>query len=473
MIVWMIGCALVLLICVISSKLLYRFGIPTLLIFLVLGMLCGSDGVVGIYFDNYETAKDLCSVGLVFIMFYGGLGTNWKIAKPVVVPAVLMSTLGVVITAGLIGLFCHFVLHMSFLEGLLVGSVAASTDAAAVFAILRSKKLNFKGGLASLLEIESGSNDPFAYMLTIIVLSFMSGGGQPVWLMLVKQIAGAFLVGFVLAKGTAVLLRRVRFEIEGLYPIFVMAVAVLSYALCEWLGGNGYLSVYIVGIILGNSKILYKKSLIHFFDGISWLMQIILFFTLGLLSFPSHFSQIFVTGISVAVFMILCARPVAVFSILSWFKIPFKQQLLVSWVGLRGAASLVFAIYAVTYDTAIKSDIFHIVFLVALFSVAVQGTLIPKVAKKLNLVDDKTTVLKTFNDYSEEVNTKLVELLVEPGHPWTDKSIMEANIPEEILVVMIKRDGNVVIPKGFTVIQPGDVLVLSGHDFEKVQQAAD
>ncbi len=463
----MIGSAIVLLICVTSSKVLYRFGVPALLIFLVLGMLFGSDGVVGIYFDNYEAARQICSVGLVFIMFYGGFGTNWKMAKPVAAPSILMSTLGVVLTAGLTGLFCCLVLKMTLLEGLLIGSVVGSTDAASVFSILRSRKLNLKGGLASLLEIESGSNDPIAYMLTIVVLTLMSSsGGGSILLMLVSQIVFGLLIGFLLGKATAFVLKRINFEIRGLYPIFVMAIAILSYAFCEWIGGNGYLSVYIVGIMLGNSKIQHKKSLVHFFDGVSWLMQILLFFTLGLLSFPSHMPAVMGTGIAVSLFMIIVARPLATFGILSWFKIPFKQKLFVSWVGLRGAASIVFAIYAVTYDVMLSNDIFHIVFFVALFSVAVQGSLTPLLAKKLDLVDNNASVLKTFNDYQEEMGGKLLEKCVASDSKWAGKTLMDADIPEEVLVVMIKRGAQVIIPRGSTVIEKGDILVLSSEHFD-------
>lgn len=467
MITMMLVGSLILLVCVTSSKLLYRFGVPALLIFLVLGMFFGSDGPGGIYFDNFDLARQLCSFGLVFIMFYGGLGTNWKMAKPVAVPSILLSTVGVVVTAVLTGLFCHFVLGTTLLEGLLVGSVVGSTDAASVFSILRSRKLNLKGGLASMLEVESGSNDPIAYMMTMVILSLMSaGGGDSIVLMVVCQLVFGLGLGFGLAKLAVWILRRVKFEIESYYLIFVAAVAILGYSLCEFIGGNGYLCVYIVGIVVGNSKIVHKRSLVHFFDGISWLMQIMLFFTLGLLSFPSHLPNILVPGILVSLFLILVARPVAVFGILSWFKRPVKQQLFVSWVGLRGAASIVFAIFAVTNASGMENDLFHMVFFVALFSVAVQGTLIPFFAKKLDLVEESSPVLKTFTDYQEETGTVLKEYLIEPDSMWADKAIAEADIPEEILVVMIKRGDEVVVPKGSTVILPGDRLVLSASDFD-------
>lgn len=461
------ACALILILCVLSNKLLYRFGIPTLLIFLVIGMIFGSDGLVGIEFSDYNLAKNICSVGLIFIMFYGGFGTKWRIAKPVVPQSILMSSLGVVITAGLTGVFCWFVFKTTLLEGLLIGAVIGSTDAASVFAILRSRKPNLKGGLASLLEIESGSNDPVAYMLTMVVLAFMRGTNEtPIWIMLLQQIAVGLLIGFLLSKIASFLLHKINFEIQGLYFILVAAIALLAYSASESLGGNGYLSVYIVGIVVGNSKILHKKSLVNFFDGVSWLMQILLFFTLGLLSFPSQLPSVAGIGIGISLFLIFVARPIATFSILSWFKMPIKQQLFVSWVGLRGAASIVFAIYSMTQGVVLHNDIFHIIFFVALFSVAVQGTLIPVIAKKLDLVDNNTPVLKTFTDYQDDSNAKLMEVVIDQNHRWANKSIMDADIPEEILVVMIKRNDDVIVPKGSAVMIPGDILVLGSNHFD-------
>lgn len=461
----MIICSLILLICITSTKILYKFGVPILLIFIVLGMLFGSDGIVGIYFDNYELASDICSIALIFIMFYGGFGTNWNMAKPVALQSIAMSSLGVVLTAGLTGLFCFLAFKTTLLEGLLIGSIVASTDAASVFAILRSQKLNLKGSLASTLEIESGSNDPFAYMLTIIILGLMSNGGYgDIIPILLSQIIVGILASIILSKSSIFLLRHTKFEIEGFYPIFITAIAVLSYSLSEYFGGNGYLSVYITGIIIGNSKIPHKKSIFQFFDGVSWLMQILLFFLLGLLAFPSKIPSVMLKGVSISIFMILIARPVATFSILSLFKVPFKQKLFISLVGIRGAASIVFAIFAITYGVPINNDIFHIIFFIALFSVSVQGTLIPLVAKKLDLIDNSESVLKTFNDYKEYKSTQLIEFNISENNSIANKTLMDANIPEDILVVMIKRKGDVFVPNGATVILPGDILVLSGNN---------
>jgi cell volume regulation protein A len=463
--------AVVLLLSIVSSKLLYRLGIPTLLIFLGLGMVFGSDGLVGIDFSDYEIAKNVCSVGLVFIMFYGGFGTNWKMAKPYAVQSILLSTVGVIVTAGLAGLFCCLVLRMPVLEGLLLASVVASTDAASVFSILRSRKLNLKGGLASTLEVESGSNDPVAYMLTMVILMLMSQSGtSALWVMLLKQIGFGLGIGFLLAFGSVFILKHISLEIDGLYPIFVTAIALLSYALTEYIGGNGYLCVYIVGIILGNTKFSHKKSLVHFFDGISWLMQIMLFFTLGLLSFPSKMPEVILPAAAVSAFLILVARPAAVFGILKWFHIPTKQILFVSWVGLRGAASIVFALFVISSNVSLHMDIYHMVFFIALCSVALQGTLLPLFAKKLDLVQEESSVMKTFTDYQEHEGTKLLEVPMTQKHRWVNQTLIEADIPDEVLVVMIKRGQEVVIPKGSTKILSDDILVLSGKSFDNIAE---
>lgn len=460
----MIICGLVLLISITSTKILYKFGVPILLIFIMLGMLFGSDGIVGIYFNDYQLTNKIATVALIFIMFFGGFGTNWSMAKPVAIPSILLSTLGVVFTAGLTGVFCFLVFKTTLLEGLLIGSIVGSTDAASVFAILRSQRLNLKGSIASMLELESGSNDPCAYMLTTIVLGIMSNSNNGnIFIMVLSQILLGGMVAVVLAKLSIYLLRHFKFEIEGFYPIFMTAIAVLAYSLSEYLGGNGYLCVYITGIIIGNAKIPHKKSIFQFLDGISWLMQIMLFFLLGLLAFPSKIPLVIGKGILISIFMILVARPVAIFSILYWFKVPIKQQIFIAWVGIRGAASIVFAIFAETYGVSMNNDIFHIIFFIALFSVVVQGTITPKLAKKLDLIDNEESVFKTFNDYKEDKSTSLVEFTIDEHNIIANKTIMDANIPEDILVVMIKRNGDVFVPNGSTEVLPGDILVLSGN----------
>lgn len=454
-------------ICAISGKLAHKVGVPVLLLFILAGMIFGSDGLFHIQFDDFGFAEEICSTALLFIMFYGGFGTNWKSAKPVALQSGLLASLGVVATAVLTGVFCHFVLGFEWLESLLIGSVIGSTDAASVFSILRSRKLNLKHGLASLLEIESGSNDPTAYTMTVIVLALMSGKEVSVWYLIFAQIGFGALCGATIAIGSSYLLRKLRFKDSGLYTILVIAIALLAYSVPALIGGNGYLSVYIVGIVLGNSEIRFKAELVHFFDGMTWIMQIVLFFLLGLLSFPSQIPSILLPAVGIALFLTFVARPVAVFSILSWFKIPVRQQLLVSWAGLRGAASIVFAIYALVSDAYTKSDIFHIVFCVALLSVFFQGTLLPVFAKKLGLVDDKQSVLKTFNDYQEQSMLQLVEMPMSPENPWVGHKLRCINMPSNSIVVLVKRGDEVLIPGGETKIQQDDVLILSCETYQE------
>ena len=466
----MLCCGLILLICITSSKVLYRFGVPLLLIFIFLGMIFG---VMVIDFSDFQLTGKIASIALVFIMFYGGFGTNWSMARPKAAPSILMSTLGTIITFFITGVFVYLIFKISFLESLLIGAVVSSTDAASVFAILRSQKLNLEGSLASLLEVESGSNDPVACMLTLIILTLMGGGTVMNLIPLViSQIVIGVMIGTLIAMASIYLIRHANFEIESFYVIFIIAIAIISYSLSEWMGGNGYLSVYISGIIIGNSKIPHKKTLVHFLDGVSWIMQIILFFILGLLANPLELPKVIGKSVVISLGIIFIARPISVFLVLKKFDFNTKEKLFIAWVGLRGAASIVFAIFALNYGISINNDIYHIIFFIALISVGVQGTLIPIIAKRLELLDNNRPVLKTFNDYVEEKNTKVMEVKIEGSCRLINKSIMDANIPEEILIAMIKREGEIIIPKGASIIKEGDILVVVGNcledDFYKV-----
>lgn len=458
--------ALVVITCIICSGLSNRYGLPSLLIFIVLGMLFGSDGIFRIPFDNIAMAEQICSTALIFIMFYGGFVTNWTMAKPIAVKAVWLSTLGVVLTALATALFCHLILGMQPLESFLIGAVVSSTDAASVFSILRSKKLNLKHGSASLLEMESGSNDPASYMLTMIALLLFQGESTSMVLpMALKQIIFGIASGVLIAYAAIFILKKAGFMKEGLDAIFVLAIAAAAYAAPQEIGGNGYLSAYLAGLILGNSKIKNKVSLIHFFDGVTQLSQISIFFLLGLLAFPSQLPAIFSTALFIALFLTFVARPFAVFAILTPARCSIRQSLLVSWAGLRGAASIVFAIMAVSGGADTNHDIFHIVFCIALVSVAFQGTLLPYCSRRLDMVDNQTSVLKTFNDYQEETQMQLIKTAIPKQHPWVGKSIRELKFMIDALVVMIKRNDETIIPKGDTVLHAGDFLILSGEAY--------
>ena len=469
MLVSLLITSVVILLCVLFNRVSNKVGMPVLLAFIVLGMLFGTDGLLKIDFENYGLAEQICSVALIFIMFAGGFGTNWKEAKPVAVKAVLLSTAGVVLTAFFTGLFCYFALHMELLNSFLIGAVISSTDAASVFSILRSKKMGLKYHTASLLEMESGSNDPCSYMLTAVVLAAMSGSasGEAVLSMIFFQLFYGIAAGVVIAVAAVFVLRRTSFFTDGFDMAFVIGVAILSYALPSLFGGNGYLSAYITGIILGNAKIVNKKSLVHFFDGVTGLMQMLIFFLLGLLATPSRIPSVFPTALAVAVFLTFVARPLAVFGILTPFKCKIKQQLLVSFAGLRGAASIVFAIMAVVNINSLEAvqDVYHIIFCIVLLSIAFQGTLLSPAAKLLHMSDKDEDIMKTFSDYSEETDLQFITIEVTSGHPWLEKKIKEIVLTPDTLIVLILRDGETIIPDGNTEFKENDRVVLSARKF--------
>lgn len=464
--IYLILAAIICILCIFASNLSYRIGVPSLLLFIILGMLFGTDGIFRISFSDFQLSEKVCSVALIFIMFYGGFCTNWKEAKPVAVKAVLLSTIGVLATAVLTGLFCYFVLKTSLLEGMLIGAVLSSTDAASVFSILRMKKLSLVNRMGSLLEVESGSNDPMAYLLTTIVLSIMAGSSDSsITTVFLTQIVFGVLFGALFGFLSARILRVLDFRARELTPIFISAAALLTYGITSSLMGNGFLSVYIAGMILGNSKIQYKVELVHFFDGITGMMQITLFFLLGLLSFPSQIIPVILPSVLIMAFMLFIARPAAVWLLLFPFRTPLSQLLLISWAGLRGAASIVFAILAVISPAVYDLDIFHIVFCVCLLSVAVQGSLLPWMARKLDVISSTENIFKTFNDYQEDQTIHLTELKLPDGHPWIGRQLKDILFPQGALAVLIKRKGGTLIPCGDTTILPDDIIILNSPAF--------
>lgn len=464
--------SLVMIACILCNKLTNKIGIPVLLAFLAVGMLCGVDGILHISFDNYAMTETLCTIALIFIIFYGGFGTKWSVARPVAGKAVLLSTLGVFLTAAAMGAFCHFALHTGWLEGMLVGAVLSSTDAASVFSILRSKKLNLKYGTASLLEVESGSNDPVAYLMTTILLAMMTSEITPgrMLYMVFAQIVYGVGIGALLAVCTVFFLRRFRFETSGFDTVFMLAVAILSYVLPVLIGGNGYLSAYIAGIILGNAKVPNKKNQVLFFDGVTSLMQLMVFFLLGLLCTPSRLPGVVLPALAIAVVLTFVARPLVVMLLLTPFRSKLPQQLLVSWAGLRGATSAIFALTAVASGVVLEHDLFHLVFCVVLFSIALQGTLLPLVSRKLQMIDASADVLKTFTDYTEEKELQLLRLPLESGNSWIGSAVSALTLPPDTLLATILRGDDNIVPRGDTVLCEGDVAVLAaGHCGEKLQ----
>lgn len=454
---------IVIIACILCNKLSNKIGIPMLLAFILLGMVFGSDGIFKIEFENFEFAEQFCSIALIFIIFYGGFGTNWHEAKKVALPSLLLSSAGVLLTALLTGIFCRYVLGFGFYEGLLIGAVLSSTDAASVFSLLRSKKLNLKYGTASMLELESGSNDPWAYMLTVILLTLMGSGSSKNMILhiIFSQVFYGMAAGAVIAVISLWALTYIKFEEEGFDTIFVVAVALLSYAIPSLLGGNGYLSAYIVGIVLGNKKIANKKALVHFFDGITGLMQMFIFFLLGLLAFPSQIPNIIIPALIIFVFLSFVARPAAVMAVLIPFKAKPSQQMMVSWAGLRGATSIVFAIMVKVSDAYTNNDVFHIAFCVVLLSIGIQGTLLPLISKRLNMIDDNENVMRTFNDYSRESKVQFLCIKLIEKHLWIGEKIKDIALPPNVRIAVILRDNIKIIPKGNTSLETGDNIILS------------
>lgn len=451
--------------CILTNRFLKRFGIPAVLIFIALGMLFGSEGIVKIPFDNYKMAETICCTALVFIMFYGGFGTSFKEARPILPQSVLLATGGVLITAGVTGLFCHYIVGMNLQESLLVGAVLSSTDAASVFSILRSKKLNLKEGTASLLEVESGSNDPFAYMLTIIILDWMAGSGENILLLVVKEIGFGIIFGGALGWAAVKILKKTDLETGGISTILMIAFVMFSYAAPVLAGGNGYLSVYLFGFIVGNARYKTKIPLIQFFDSIDRLAQMLIFFLLGLLVFPSTLLPILGTAFLIFLGLTFIARPVAVFLLMTPFRASWRQQALTAFSGLRGAASAVFAIIAVVSPGYSGYDVYNIVFCVAVISVAFQGLLLPFVAEKLDMIDDSQNVMKTFSDYQDEQDIQLIQIRLKPGHRYIGKRLCELNLGD-VLAVLIERGDETIIPRGDVLLREGDVLVLSGESYQ-------
>ena len=457
----------VILICILAYRFTARLPIPSLLVFILLGMAFGENGIFKIHFNDYSLSETVCSVCLVFIMYYGGFGTNIKAAKSVAVKSILLSTLGVVLTAGFTSAFIHFVLKLSWLESALIGSVIASTDAASVFNILRTRNLNLKDNTASLLELESGSNDPISYMLTVVLVSLMSGSSISVPFLLFQQLFFGILCGVLIGIAAIWVLRNVNFTVSQGQTILVFAVAIIAYALPNAIGGNGYLSVYLCGILMGNAQIPQKKDLVHFFDVLTGIAQMMVFFLLGLLVTPKQLPEVFLPALLIMVFLTLVARPLSVFGILLPFRSSVSQMGIVSWAGLRGVASIVFAIYAVLNQVKLTYNLFDLVFCIVLLSMALQGTLLPHMASFMGMIDENADVRRTFNDYQEENDVSFIKIHMDENHPWAHQKLRDIITPPDFLIALIARQGEgFMVPGGDTEILPGDLLVIAAREFE-------
>ncbi|WP_448790842.1 potassium/proton antiporter [Bacteroides graminisolvens] len=463
--------SVLLIISIVVGKTGYRFGVPALLLFLLVGMFFGSDGL-GLQFNNTHQAQAIGMVALSVILFSGGMDTKIADIKPIMSAGVVLSTAGVLLTALFTGLFIWIISGMSFTNisfplttSLLLAATMSSTDSASVFAILRSQKMNLKHNLRPMLELESGSNDPMAYMLTIVLIQIILSGS-----MNAGEIAGnlavQFLVGgaggYILGKLTVLFLNKINIDNQSLYAILLLGCVFFTFTITDRLHGNGYLAVYIAGMVVGNKKIVFRKEIATFMDGMSWLFQIIMFLTLGLLVNPHEMLNVALVAILIGVFLILIGRPLSVFlCLLPFRKINFKSKLFVSWVGLRGAVPIIFATYPVVAGVEGSNSIFNIVFFITIVSLVVQGTSISFFARLLHL---SAPLPQTGNEFGvelpEEIDSSLSDMTVTPEMIEQADTLKEMNLPQGTLVMIVKRGNEFLIPNGSLKLHVGDKLLL-------------
>lgn len=459
--------SVLLLLAILASKASGRVGVPALAAFLLLGMLAGSDGLGGIEFDNPWLTQLVGTVALSYILFAGGLDTRWQVVRPVTLPAIALSTVGVALTTLLVGGFAIFALDFSPLEGFLLGAIVSSTDAAAVFSILRSRDTRLRGSLEPLLETESGSNDPMAIFLTIGLVRLLSDPGLGAFSLVpffLAQFGIGGLAGFLFGKLGIWLVNALKLREDGLYSVLTTTLVIFIYGVTALLGGNGFLAVYLAGIVMGNGVFVHRRSLTRYHDGLAWLMQIAMFLVLGLQVFPSELPEIASGGLLVAVFLTFAARPLSVFLTLQPFAFNLREKLMVSWVGLRGAAPIVLATFPLLAGLEQSSTLFHIVFFVVLLSVLVQGSSIPFAARLLKVCDpeppgDAGNLPEMFLD---KYKGELVEMRVRAGSFACGKRILEIGLPDSVLLVLIQRSEDLFLPRGDMMLLEGDrVLVAS------------
>ncbi len=468
--------SLLLFVSIIVGKTSYKFGVPTLILFLTIGMLSGSDGIGGIRFDDPKIAQFIGVVALNFILFSGGLDTNWKTVKPILKEGLMLSTFGVLFTALSLGTFVYYLTDFTIYESMLLGSIVSSTDAAAVFSILRSKSLALKTNLRPTLELESGSNDPMAYVLTIAFLTLVINQDQSVWSIIpffLKQMILGGVLGFAFGKLSKVVINNIKLDFEGLYPVLVIALMFITFSATDFIGGNGFLAIYVCAVYLGNQDLIHKKTILKMYDGLAWLMQIVLFLTLGLLVFPSQVYPVIGVGLIISLFLIFVARPIGVFLSLMFFKMKLRRRFYISWVGLRGAVPIVFATYPLLAGIDKANMIFNLVFFISVTSIIIQGTTLSIVAKWLNVaLPEEVKMISEIDKFMLDLpKSTLKEIVVLADYTAVNKRIVELNFPQSAFIVMIKRKGVYLRPGGSTIIEVDDVLSIlvdNQKDFEKV-----
>lgn len=464
---------------ILISKTGYRFGIPTLLLFLLVGMVFGSDGL-GLQFNSASDAQFIGMMALSIILFTGGMDTKLQDIRPVLTQGILLSTVGVLMTTLLTGSFIYFLssltsmdFSLSLLTCMLLAATMSSTDSASVFNLLRSQKMNLKENLRPMLELESGSNDPMAYMLTIALIQVVASGsdlhiGAVVKDLLVQFFFGS-VIGFAFGKFSAWLINKINLSNASLYPILLLSLVFITFTTTDLLKGNGYLAVYIAGVVVGNTRLAFRKEVDTFMNGLTWLFQIIMFLSLGLLVNPHEMLDVVVVALLIAVFMILVARPLSVFTCLLPFRsMSNRARFFVSWVGLRGAVPIIFATYPVVAEIPGSHQIFNIVFFITLLSLIFQGMTISMGARMLHLDLPQEKEGNEFGvELPEEIDSQLMDLTLTAEMLEKGNRLMDMDIPKGTLVMLVKRGNEFIIPNGQVELYVGDKLLFISENPKK------
>jgi cell volume regulation protein A len=457
--------SMLLLFGVVTTKFSTRLGVPALVLFIILGMVMGSDVLNIIYFDNANVAQLIGVLALVIILFEGGLQTKWDSVKKVAAPSLSLATVGVLITTSIVAVGAKFILGIDWLEAFLIGSIVGSTDAAAVFSVLSGK--NVKERLSSTLEAESGTNDPMAVFLTLSVIQLLISETSSVFMLITTffwQMGIGLLLGYLFGILASKSINKIALDSSGLYPVLALAFAIFTYSATAMINGSGLLAVYIAALVIGNRDLTYRHSILRFNEGFAWMMQIVMFIILGLLVFPSQLMNwdTIWKGLLLSIILIILARPMAVFISIPFFKFDIKEMLFISWAGLRGAVPIVLATFPLLAGVENSQLIFNIVFFVVLTSALAQGSSIPFIAKKLGL----TGQAKPKSSHSLELvsigkaNAEIIEFEVGEENSLKNKTLRDVYLPEKALVNAIIRNNQLIPPSGDTTILQGDILYI-------------
>jgi potassium/hydrogen antiporter len=453
--------ALLLLVGIVSSKLSTRVGVPVLVLFLAIGMLAGEDGIGGIEFDNYPLAHGIGTLALAVILFDGGLRTPLAAIRLAWKPAFLLATLGVLLTAAITGWAASLILGLPILYGLLLGSIVGSTDAAAVFSILRSRGLHLRRRLEATLEIESGSNDPMAILMTIALIQIIMAGeatASGLALFFVQQMGVGAVVGILVGRAVALLINRIELDAAGLYPVLAAVGGILAYAIAASLGGSGFLSVYVAGVVVGNARTIFQRGTFLFHDGFAWIAQMVMFIMLGLLSTPSQLVRLAPEALLIAVVLTFVARPAAVLVLMLPFRFRAAELAFLSWAGLKGAVPIILAIYPFIFVVPEADTIFNVVFFVVLVSAVTQGWTLRPVAQRLGVQGPPRPEPPVALEITSlrHIEGDIVDLTISDASRAAGRRLRDLALPEGAVVALITRHDEIIPPRGSTQILSGD-----------------